>query len=122
MLKHDIQLAIVMDTHRRPGKEPKMLVGGPKKAIFLLQKAKKLDMAVARALHAGYQRTGAIKPSTVSAMATAAAAAASNGVSGGTMRQVYKSKWLREKEAAMATDLENEYRDNLLLPAKPASE
>jgi len=29
MLKHDIQLAIVLDTHCRPGKEPKMLVGGP---------------------------------------------------------------------------------------------
>jgi hypothetical protein len=58
--------------------------------------------------------------STVSAMATAAAA--SNGLSGGTMNEVYKSRWLREKEAAMATQLENEYRDNLLLPAKPASE
>jgi hypothetical protein len=79
-------------------------------------------VAVARTLHTGYQRTGAIKPSTVTAMAAAASAAAANGVSGGTMREVYKSKWLREKEAAMAAQLENEYRDNLLLPAKPASE
>jgi hypothetical protein len=55
-------------------------------------------------------------------MATAAAAAAGNGVSGGTMKEVYRSRWLREKEAAMAIQLENEYRDNLLLPAKPASE
>jgi hypothetical protein len=38
------------------------------------------------------------------------------------MKEVYKSKWLRDKEAAMAAQLENEYRDNLLLPAKPASE
>jgi hypothetical protein len=28
------------------------------------------------------------------------------------------TRWLREKEAAMAIQLENEYRDNLLLPAK----
>jgi hypothetical protein len=93
-----------------------------KVAIVLLQRAKELDMAVAKAIHSAWQRTGAIKPSTVSAMATAAAAAAANGVSGGTMKEVYKSKWLRDKEAAMATQLENEYRDNLLLPAKPASE
>jgi hypothetical protein len=93
-----------------------------KRAIVLLQKAKKLDVAVVKALHSSWQRTGAIKPSTVSAMATAAAAAASNGLSGGTMKEVYKSRWLREKEAAMAAELENEYRDNLLLPAKPAGE
>jgi hypothetical protein len=75
-------------------------------------------VAVARTLHTGYQRTGAIRSSTVTAMATAAAAAADNGVSGRTMKEVYRSRWLREKEAAMAIQLENEYRDNLLLPAK----
>jgi hypothetical protein len=93
-----------------------------RKMLFLLQKTKKLDMAVARALHTGYQRTGAIKPSAVSAMATAAAAAAVNGLTGGTMAEVYKAKWLRDKEAAMAAQLENEYRDKLLLPTETTGE
>jgi hypothetical protein len=32
----------------------------------------------------------------------------------GTMFQIYKSKWLREKEAKMAADLESEYASKQL--------
>ena len=33
---------------------------------------------------------------------------------GGTMAEIYKSKWLREKEAKMAAELEDEYASKRL--------
>jgi hypothetical protein len=90
--------------------------------ITRLQKAKKTDMAISKLIHTGYLRTGAIKSTSISATAQAAAAAAAHGVTGGTMRQVYKSQWLRDKEAELAAECEKEYAANRLLPDKTASE
>jgi hypothetical protein len=60
-------------------------------------------------IEVGYKRLGLIDPPKIVNNNTAAVVGTD-----GTMFQIYKSKWLREKEAKMAADLESEYASKQL--------
>ena len=78
------------------------------------------DMPVVKLLEVGYKRTGDIQAVKVSNQASAGVAIAP----GSTMKEIYKSQWLRDKEAQLAAECEKEYGDERLLSgtAEPTSE
>ena len=65
----------------------------------------------------GSPRTRAVARPTQASAGVAIAA-------GSTMKEIYKSQWLRDKEAQLAAECEKEYRDERLLSgtAEPTSE
>ena len=66
------------------------------------------DADKVKAIEVGYRTLGMIQPSQVVNQAVASTAG-TIPVQERTMRQVYKSKWLVDREAAMSTQLEQEY-------------
>ena len=62
------------------------------------------DMAIVKMFEVGYKRTGDIQPVRITSQSQAGVVVAA----GGTMREVYKAKWLRDKEAALAAEFEAE--------------
>jgi hypothetical protein len=73
------------------------------------------DMPIVKMIEVGYKRTGDIQPAKISNQASAGVAVAP----GSTMKEIYKSKWLREKEARLAGECEKEYGDERLLSGTP---
>jgi len=69
------------------------------------------DMPVVKMLEVGYKRTGNIQEPRISNQASAGVVIAP----GSTMKQAYKSKWLRDKEAELAAECEEESRNNRVL-------
>jgi hypothetical protein len=61
------------------------------------------DMAIVKMFEVGNKRTGDIQTAKVTNNQTGVVVAP-----GGTMREVYKSKWLRDKEGALAAEFEAE--------------
>ena len=61
-------------------------------------------------IEAGWKRLKLIDPPRIVNNVAAGAVA----TTGGTMAEIYKSKWLREKEAKMAAELEGEYASKQL--------
>jgi hypothetical protein len=68
------------------------------------------DMPIVKMFEVGYKRTGDIQPVKISNQASAGVAIAP----GSTMKEIYKSQWLRDKEAKMAAELEGEYASKQL--------
>ena len=62
------------------------------------------DMAIVKMFEVGYKRTGDIQPVRINNQSHTGVVVAA----GGTMREVYKAKWLRDKEAALAAEFEAE--------------
>jgi hypothetical protein len=63
-----------------------------------------------KVMELGYKALGIIQPSRVITQANATVVP----LQGQTVFEVYKSKWLRDKEAAMADCLEDQYAKQLL--------
>jgi hypothetical protein len=65
----------------------------------------------AKAIELGLRKLKLIEPNGPRAIAAAAAGTIVGGTFGGpTMAEIYKSKWLREKERALAADAEAEFK------------
>jgi hypothetical protein len=64
------------------------------------------DMPVVKLLEVGYKRTGDIQAVKVSNQASAGVAIAPRS----TMKEIYKSQWLRDKEAQLAAECEKRVR------------
>jgi hypothetical protein len=64
------------------------------------------DLAVVKMFEIGYRRTGDIQPSKVNNQTNL------NVTPKGTMAEIYKAKWLRDKEAQLAAQFENEEARN----------
>ena len=60
------------------------------------------DMPIVKMFEVGYKRTGDIQPVRITNQSHTGVVVAA----GGTMREVYKAKWLRDKEAALAAEFE----------------
>jgi hypothetical protein len=60
------------------------------------------DMPIVKMFEVGYKRTGDIQPVRITNQSHTGVLVAA----GGTMREVYKAKWLRDKEAALAAEFE----------------
>ena len=77
------------------------------------------DMPVVKMFEVGYKQTGDIQPAKISNQASAGVVIAH----GGTMKQMYKARWLVEKEAQLAAEFESEYVAERMLSekAKPAN-
>ena len=69
------------------------------------------DMPVVKLLEVGYKRTGDIQAVKINNQASAGVAIAP----GRTMKEIYKSQWLRDKEAQLAAECEKEYGVERLL-------
>lgn len=68
-----------------------------------------------KAIEIGYKAMGAIQPNRVVAQASAMVAPPQ----GQTVFEIYKSKWLRDKEAAMSDYPEDQYAKKLLPGKEP---
>jgi hypothetical protein len=62
------------------------------------------DMSIVKMFEVGYKRTGDIQTARITNQALAGVAVAP----GSTMKQVYKSKWLRETETRLAAECQTE--------------
>jgi len=62
------------------------------------------DMPIVKMFEVGYKRTGDIQTARITNQASVGVAV----VPGSTMKQVYKSKWLRETEARLAAECQAE--------------
>lgn len=70
------------------------------------------DLPVVKMFEVGYKRTGDIQPAKINNHASAGALIAP----GSTMKQIYKSKWLRDKEAELAAECEAEHATDTFYP------